>query len=127
MIDTVWFASNRPVNDTSRVLFISGDDLGQLPRGYHQITVKLEPYGTHHTKMSLLRFKGRGQNFIEGHFGTLFCVCRGAELTRTILVRTVSWKKVELIFCDTFYFLIDFEHVYSNQISRCGFIRYSEG
>ena len=59
MIDTVWFASNRPVNDTSRVLFISGDDLGQLPRGYHQITVKLEPYGTHHTKMSLLRFKGR--------------------------------------------------------------------
>merc|ERR1739838_300401 len=57
MIDTEWFAASRPVNDISRVLFINGDDLGQLPRGYHQINVKLEPYGTHHTKMSLLRFK----------------------------------------------------------------------
>ena len=61
MIDTEWFAASRPVNDISRVLFINGDDLGQLPRGYHQINVKLDPYGTHHTKMSLLRFKGRGQ------------------------------------------------------------------
>lgn len=44
-------------NDKSRALFITGDDLSPLPSMYYQITVKLPPFGTHHTKMSFLKFE----------------------------------------------------------------------
>ena len=57
MIDLEYFTRNRPKNDKSRVLFITGDNLGNLPSGYFQVNVRLPPYGSHHTKMSLLKTK----------------------------------------------------------------------
>ena len=38
-------------------MFITGDNLGNLPSGYFQVNVRLPPYGSHHTKMSLLKTK----------------------------------------------------------------------
>ena len=57
MIDLEYFVRNRPKNDKSRVMFITGDNLGNLPSGYFQVNVRLPPYGSHHTKMSLLKTK----------------------------------------------------------------------
>ena len=57
MIDLEYFTRNRPKNDKSRVMFITGDNLGQLPVGYFQVNVRLPPYGSHHTKMSLFKTK----------------------------------------------------------------------
>ena len=57
MIDLEFFIRNRPKNDKSRVMFITGDNLGNLPSGYFQVNVRLPPYGSHHTKMSLLKTK----------------------------------------------------------------------
>ena len=37
MIDVQYFIKSRPKDDTSRVMFITGDGLGQLPKGYFQI------------------------------------------------------------------------------------------
>ena len=38
MIDLDWFQRERPKNDKSRVLFVTGDDLGPLPARFFQIT-----------------------------------------------------------------------------------------
>ena len=57
MVDVAWFVKQRPDSDKSRVLFVTGDDLGQLPRGIFQISVRLPPFGSHHTKMSILKYK----------------------------------------------------------------------
>ena len=57
MVDVEWFMKIRPKADRSHVLFITGDDLGNLPKGYFQVTVRLPPFGSHHTKMSILKFE----------------------------------------------------------------------
>ena len=36
MIDLEYFIRNGPKNDKSRVMFITGDNLGNLPSGYFQ-------------------------------------------------------------------------------------------
>ena len=59
MIDLQFVLDNHPNN--AKLLLVSGDklfsDQDNIPKYVFQCNVKMERYGTHHTKMSILKFK----------------------------------------------------------------------